>query len=282
MRKEAILTPVFCLLALGLLAAQEERPQYTLKIKAYPAAGKSFTVQSTDQLDSTLTIEEKGKAGAPMKESTTRTEVYTQKTLTVVDGKLESFQRTYTSSEVSDGKEKMATALQGKTITLKVDKRGCTHDLKDKLPPEELKKLTDAHGDGLAVILKLLPETPVREGDEWPLTGKQIVTGMMAIPVDPERSRGKGKLVKVEKKGEVPVGTLEFTLELETIAGAEGTGKGTFVILAETPIDGSSTAAKLTLKGNLTLQAEEKADKEVKKFTAVATGEFKAEISEEK
>ena len=275
--------------SVGLLSvvvfAREERPAYTLKVKAYPSAGKSFRVKSTDVLESTLTAEENGKPGKTAKESTTRTEEYTQKTLTVSEGKLATFQRDYVSSEINDGKEKSKTALDGKSAVLTLGKMGCTYDIKDKLPPEEAKKLADAHADGLAMVVKLLPEKPVREGDEWPLSGKQIVTGMVAIPVDPERSRGKGKLVKVEKKGEVTFGTLEFTLEIETVAGATGAGKGKFVLQAETPIDGSSTQAKFSIKGELTLIAEvmdPKEPKNAKKFTAVATGAFSAEISEEK
>ncbi|MFQ3593760.1 MAG: hypothetical protein SNJ82_11335 [Gemmataceae bacterium] len=273
------------LLVLITLASAEERPAYTIKVRAYPGEGKSFRVQSTDVLHSTLTTEEPGQPAKTVKEVTTRTEDYTQKTLRLNEGKLSTFQRNYASSVVDDGNEKTKTALEGKSVVLTLGKMGCTYDLKEKLPPEEARKLSDAHTDGLAMVVKLLPDKPVREGDEWPLSGKQIVTGMVAIPVDPERSRGKGKLVKVEKKGDITLGTLEFTLEIETIAGANGSGNGKFVLQAETAIDGSSTQAKFQIKGELTLVAEEKDPKEptkLKKFTAVANGAFTAEISEEK
>jgi hypothetical protein len=278
-------TGVILGLLVGAIAWAEERPAYTLKVKAYPSVGKSFRVQATDLLRSSLTVEEPDQPAKTVKEATTRSEEYTQKTLSLREGKLVSFQRDYSSSIVEEGKDKAKTALDGKSIVFTLGKKGCSYDLKDNLPPEEARKLSDAHADGLAMVVKLLPNHPVREGDEWPLSGKQIVTGMVSLPVDPELSRGKGKLVKVEKKGESTWGTLEFTLEIETLAGANGTGSGKFVLQAETAIDGSSTQAKLNIKGELTLIAHEKDPqnpKRVKKFTAVANGAFSAEISEEK
>jgi len=272
MRKEAMY-----LLALLTLAGQGRGESYEIKVKPYPSKGKSIVVKTTDQLDASQTEEETGKPAKTVKASTLRTEEYTQTTLTVEEAKLVSFQRVYASSTLKADDKPEKTPLDGKTVKFTVEKTACKHDLKDaKLPPEDDKKLTEAHTDGLVVLVGLLPGKAVNEGDEWPLTGKQVVLGLPSIPADPERSRGKGKLVKVEKKDGVPVGTIEIEIDLET-SGAEA-GKGKFVILAETPIDGSSTKAKLTIKGSLTLEAESKGTK----TKVVAGGEFTAEVSEEK
>jgi hypothetical protein len=274
MRKEAMM-----LLALLALAGQARAESFEIKVKPYPSKGKSFAVKTTDQLDASQTEEEKGKPAKTLKASTLRTEEFTQTTLTVEEAKLVSFQRVYASSTLKSDDKPEKTPLDGKTVKFTLEKAACKHDLKDtKLSPEDDKKLIEAHTDGLVVLVGLLPEKAVNEGDEWPLTGKQVVRALPSIPADPERSRGKGKLVKVEKKDGVPVGTIEIEIDLETVSGPEGGGKGKFVILAETPIDGSSTRAKLTIKGSLTLEGESKGTK----TRVVAGGEFTAEVSEEK
>lgn len=273
MRKEAVLL-VTLLVCAGLSRAEP----ITIKVKPYPSKGKSFTVKTVDQLDATQTEEEKGKPAQTQKSTALRAETYTQTTLEVIEGKLSAFQRAYTSSTIESGGKVEKSPLDGHTISFKLEKGGSKHDLKEKLAPEEDKKLNEAHADGLVVILGLLPTKAVSEGDEWALTGKQIVSGLVSIPVDAERSKGKGKLVKVTKVGETPIGTLEFEIDLETIAGAEGVGKGKFVILAEAALDGSTTRGKVTIKGSITLEADQKGTK----TRIVAGGEFTAEISEEK
>ncbi|NBO90759.1 MAG: hypothetical protein EBV06_00335 [Planctomycetia bacterium] len=274
MRKEALL--ICTLLA---LATQTKAESYTIKVKPYPSSGKSFAVKVIDRLEASQTLEEKGKPAQTVKSEAVRTDEYNQSTLTVEGGKLATFQRVYTASTVTSGDKTEKTIFDGKKIQFTFDKKQCKHDLKDeKLSPDDNKKLTDAHTDGLAVLVGLLPDKPINEGDEWPLTGKQIVSGLVTVPVDPERSRGKGKLVKVTKRDGVPIGTIEIEIDVETVAEALGKGKGKFVIKAETPIDGSATQAKMSIKGSLTIESEEKGTR----TKVVAGGELSFEISEEK
>lgn len=278
MRKEAFVLAALLAIAAG---GQAETPSYTIKLKPYPSKGKSIAVKVSDQLESTVIVkDESGKELRKQTHAATLRETYSQTTLEATDGKLVSFQREYALSRLEAGEDKKPSPWNGKTVTFTLKDRGCVPELKDgKLSAEDTARLAEAHTDGLALLHRLMPDRAVKEGDEWPLTGKQIVSGMRALPIDPERSRGKGKLVSVTKKDGVPIGKMELELDLVAADGAEGGGK--FVVLVETALDGSSTKATLTLKGTLTLKTMAKMGGKKVQVQSAAAGELTARISEE-
>jgi hypothetical protein len=106
---------------------------------------------------------------------------------------------------------------------------------------------------------------------------------LKTLKVDPEKSKGTGKLVAAEKKGGKLIGTLTFKLELVTQEEKdEGKAEGTFELTVVAPIDGSGTEAKITMKTEIKLETSFMDEGKETKASVVAKGEYNGQIGEEK
>ncbi len=268
-----------------ILAAAAHAETFSISVKTYPAKGKSFTVASRDRIETNIVFKDtSGKETGKDDSESVQSEEYTQETLEVKETRLGKFKREYGKASVISGGKTRDLAFANKTVTFTVnDKGGCAHDLKaDKLGDGEKRKLADADSDGLEMVAKLLPGKPVAAGDTWKIDGKQIAGVSRAFAVDPDKSKGVGKLVAVTKKGDKLFGTLHFQLELETKDSGDGKAQGTFELKVETPIDGSGTEAKITIRTSLKMEASVKEDGKELKASVTAKGEYTAEIGQEK
>jgi hypothetical protein len=261
-----------CALALAPFAWAADE-SYTIKIKRFPAPGKSITVRDSSKTSSSAKVTDAdGKVLNDKRQQEGAQEEYTETTIEKGDKAPKKFKRFYRKARADKGKGSKAEPYEGKVILyeLKDGKYHVSVEGKDELPAKSLDKLAKQADDRLKedVDTVLLPGKPVKVGDTWAIPGKKLAT--LPIPgIDPARSKGEGRLVKVYTKGGRQWGTLYIraTLLLGKLEKLEFDPPGSMMVegTLDTPIDGSSAARRLN--ATLTLAGKAKVEEAGQRLT---------------
>jgi len=264
--------------AAGSLQAQT----YEIKVRPYPAKGQSVKHTDTSKQVTTVKVTDgDGKVIEDNKEVVDVKQVYVEKSLTdSVKGRPSKFTRKYEKSSTTKGDETKADAYEGQTLAFEMDKDGkyaARGEGKFELGAEDKKKLEeDLNRDGRAAdpMQELMPDKAVKVGDSWTIGGKKLAA-FLGKGVDADKSKGKGKLVKVYKKGEQQWGTIEVSadvgMEIEKMPA-----KTDLTMTLDVAIDGSSSAGKAKAKMILTQNRD--VEQNGKKFKVAIRSEIGGEI----
>jgi hypothetical protein len=248
---------------LAPLAAADE--SYTIKIKRFPDAGKSVTVRKTARTTtSTKITDAAGKVGK-VNMFDVLEEEYTETILEAGDKAPRKFKRFYRKSRLDKGKGSTVQPREGKVVLfeLKDGKYRVSVEGKGELPAEEREKLGNEAEEYLkeGIEAPFVPARAVKVGDTWAVPVKKL--GGPEI-IDPVRSKSEVKLVKAYKKGGRQWGVLQmkFLQVMRSLdkGGPELAGPVEGEVIADTPIDGSSTAGRwrATMTYSVTLRLGER------------------------
>jgi hypothetical protein len=253
----------------------------TIKVKDYPAQGKALEVTEKQRQVTKVKITDPDGRPIPRPDEVKGKEVtYTQKILEVADQRPTKTQRKFTRARVTLGDQTRTAAYEGRTVVFHYEKG------KVKATPEGGPALEQAVAAELAedalkdfepTKQRLLPKKPVKVGESWPIDGK-VIAAMFRLPAAAgEHIKARGKLAKVYKKGGRQWGTLEFRFDIPV----PGKGKGKPIptettLTVDTPIDGSSTDARLQMK-TLAPPVKSVVEDGGKKYDVVATSEISGE-----
>src|SRR5262249_39607820 len=137
---------------------------------------------------------------------------------------------------------------------------------KFELDKKDAAKLeSDLNRDGRASdpFQELMTDKAVKVGQTWDVSGKKVAAFIGDKGIDTDKSKGKGKLVKANKKGDAQWGTIEVTadvdLKIENVPS-----KATLSITLDAPIDGSGATGKLEAK--ITLNQKRQVEENGKKY----------------
>ncbi len=124
----------------------------------------------------------------------------------------------------------------------------------------------------------IIPKTPIRVGEEWALDVEAIkaFTGEMPFPLDKEKSKIVGKLVKVYQQDGKRCGVIDVRITMVMEPNPKGpplSGAVTADVTIDGVIDGSSPARTVKLKGQGKLSAPVGKDAEVKIDLAITQDE---------
>ncbi len=263
-----LLTVCIAALAPCALAADES---YTIKLKRFPAVGKSITVRDSEKgIDRTKLTDAAGKAlldGTAREEL--REEEYTERTIEGGEPAPKKFTRFYRKARVNRGKGFVAEPREGKVVVFEL-KDGKVHTSvegrKGKLPGLSWKELAmlarKAEGrvkDDLDTLV--LPGRAVKVGEAWVIPAKKMASPAFS-GIDPERSKVEGRLVKAYKKGGQQWGTVQFKASLVVNRFQhfqfDPPGSLTIESTIDGPIDGSGpvgrSQSKMTVAGKGTAE----------------------------
>jgi len=245
----------FFLLPWSAATVLAESPAYTIKLKAYPDKGQVISCREIDK--QTGVIRFLAPDGKLLKEESTNEETEEIYTLTV----LEPGERAPAHYRQIFGKAMASTAREKKRSYegLAVDfiLKGGSYKLSVPEKAEVTEKdrealLTRANGDlqaGLDQIFQ--PDKPVKEGESWTVPFALLNRGFGALgKLDPDKTRGSAKLMKVYEKEGKQFGAIEINLGLafQKLDEIPFDPPARFQIngALDTAIDGSSCAGILT------------------------------------
>jgi hypothetical protein len=236
-------------------ATAADGPAYELKVKRFPAVGKSLTEKSTDKGNGTVKVlDDNGKVLKEEAQDETKERVFTLTTVEGGDKKPKKYKVAYEKATDTKGNNATPLSYQCKTqiYELKDDKYEITVDGGGELAAKDLKVLSEKANkpDDTEVFL---PKKAVKVGDSWSVDLKELAKTLGKGPeLDEDKSKGTVKLVKVTEKNNAKIGVLEIKMTLVSKAApmfpamtidVDGT--------LETAIDGSSTAGKMTSTGKI-------------------------------
>jgi hypothetical protein len=265
--------------AAGLLRGQA----YEIKVKAYPAKGQSVKHTDTSkQVTHVKVTDGDGKVIQDKKEVADVKQVYVETSVTEsVKGRPSKFTRKYEKSATTKDGETKADAYEGETIAFELGKGGkyvAKAEGKKELSEEDKKKLEeDLNREGRATdpMQELMPDKAVKVGDSWEIAGKKLAAFIGGKDVTADKSKGKGKLVKVYKKGEQQWGTIEVSADIAMTIEKAPTKTG-FTMTLEVAIDGSSSAGKA--KAKMTLTQDREVEQNCMKFKVSIKSEISGDI----
>jgi len=233
---------------------------YTIKIKQYPGAGKTVVTKNTEKTTGSIKVEVAGKENAKNQDEV-KEEVTTMTVLEAGDKRPKKYKETYEKAVTkSDGKE-TPKSYQGQTVVyeLKGDKYELTVEGGGNVSPLDLKALEN-QANKPDVDQLIAPKKAVKVGESWTIglveLGKTLSKGEDDDDLDTAKSKAEAKLVNVQDRGGKKFGTIEVKMHLVS-KGKKGPPfnldlEGTL----ETPIDGSSTEAKMSMKGKMAAKSE--------------------------
>jgi hypothetical protein len=243
-----------CLL-LAAAASAEDRT-YKIKLKDYPDAGKSLVHREKQKgTNSTKVV---GPDGKVLIDDAVTSSDEVEYTLTVLAADAKGptkYKRAYNEAERRKGKKTVTPSYQGRTVLFEKRKGKFVVSVEGKPPldPKDLEELTRrANGKVARDLEKLtLPDKPVKVGGSWTIPAKAFADLAGRLKIDPEKSKGRGKLLKAYEKGGKTWGVFEWRVELAVTQGADVKfdPPASFVATArvEAAIDGSSTAGTKTV-----------------------------------
>jgi hypothetical protein len=257
---------VLVVLVAAVVRGQDET--YTIKIKPRPDEGKSAkNVNKSTAVNKVKVTDEDNNVLKDETKKESKEEVYTEKTLKVEKGKVIKFQRAYDRARETKGKKDTVHPYEGRTVVFERDgdKFNASVQGKPDLDDEVLEKLgKDATRSQKSKQEAILPKKAVKVGETWKITGKDV-SALFADPtIDSDKAKGIGKLLKVYKKDGKQWGSLEFKIQMEQRPkDAPAAIKIDLTGVLDTPIDGSSTAGKMTFKakGGLKFSIEQNGKK---------------------
>ncbi len=246
-----------------LLALTAPAPQsFTIRVKQVADPGKAVAVTAKDKATGSFKLlDGNGKAVQDVKVSEEREEVFTKVIVDRGDKRPKKYKKTY---------EKAVTIVDGKTTPQDYQGRTVIFEFKDgkhqasaEGAPELDKNLLGQlarreNGLGAAAHEVLLPTKPVNVGDTWTITGKDLARSFAEggdMTLDPEGSKGEGRLVKAYRKDGKQYGLIEATMRLSLKGSDQVTfdppGTMEVKITLDVAIDGSTPAGVVTVTGKL-------------------------------
>jgi hypothetical protein len=245
---------------LVLTASVRAEDTYTIKLKQQPDVGKAVTIKDTETNSQSNKITDgDGKVIDDGKKHTIKIEeVYTETILEKGDKVPNKFKRTYEKAARTLDDKTDAFSYEGRTIVFerKDGKYVATAEGDKPVSEADLTSLTQKANSDTGTQYELFqPSKPVKVGDTWKITGKQITQAVGGNDLDAEKSSGEGKLTKVYEKDGHKFGNLVVTVKLAP-------GKAPKDVTFETPpvvelkltldaaIDGSSTASAVSMTGS--------------------------------
>jgi hypothetical protein len=265
--------------AAGSLSAQE----YEIKVKAYPAKGKSIKHSETSDQLTTVKVTLGDKVVQDKKETAKQNQVYVETSVTESDkkGRPSKFTRKFEKSSTTKDGDATTDGYEGETVVFEMNKDGkysAQIQGDKKLSKEDATKLEgDLNREGRAAdpIQELLPAKAVKVDGTWEISGKKLAGFLGDKGVDASKSKGKGKLVKVYKKGEQQWGTMEFTADF-AMEIEKAPAKMTMTMTLDVAIDGSSAAGKM--KAKLLLTQDREVEENCMKYKVAIRSEIAGDI----
>jgi hypothetical protein len=258
-------------LIVALLAAVSARAAdetYKLKLKAHLDAGQSQVLRETSTDKTRMIVRDDQGKEVNRENNTEKTELeYTVTMLERKGDKAAKYKRVYKKSATVVNNKRTPHSYEGRTVLfeLKGGKYEVRAEGKPELNPKDLAKLVKEANKNLKGDLDqlMIPDRPVKVGEGWVMAEESIKKlGDDLGEVDPKKSSGKGKLLKVYKKGGKTWGVMEIKMSF-AVKKIEGVVldppgalhmKGTL----DTPIDGSSTAGTMKTSFRMTGKAKVK------------------------
>jgi hypothetical protein len=267
----ALLLMVF---ATALVGAPSET--FTIKVKEFPDKGKPRKViEKRTQVTKVKVTDEDGNSTNQPDQLKSEEVIYTQKVLEVGDKGPTKIQRKYDKAILTEGKQTKTEPHQGRTIVYQfVDgKVKASAEGKPALAAKALAELADeALKDFEPRKQHLLPKKAVKVGENWSLSGKDLLAMFQTPGVAPEKCKGSGKLVKVYQKAGKQWGTLEFRFQIP-VPTRDGPLQTENTLTVDTPIDGSSTDVLLKAKTQV-VPVKKVVEDMGKKYKVEATSEL--------
>ena len=239
--------------AAPLTRAEDEKKsdeKYTIKVARFPAKGQPIKADETIQQDAKVTVTDgDGNVVMDAKEDKTAVRVYVEKTLSVANGKRTRYSRKFEKATDKAGGESENKPYQGRTIVFEKSdgKWSTTAEGDATLSEDDLKELTEQArraDDPERSQDAFYPRKPVKVGEKWALSGKEVAKAFDTLKMDPETVKGEGKLVKAYKKGQQQWGTVEVAITFEGDLGNLKKAKGKLTGTIDQPIDASSAESR--------------------------------------
>jgi hypothetical protein len=253
----------FTYLAALLVAVAAPAPQsFTIKVRLDADPGKAVTVKTREKATGSFKIlDANGKTVQDVKVAEEREEVFSKVILERGDKRPKKYKKVYEKAvTIMDGKA-TPTDYQGRTVLFEL-KEGKYHAKAEGAP--ELDKHTLSQlgrresGLGPAAHEVLLPAKAVSVGDTWPISGKSLAATFAEagdMTLDPDASKGDGRLVKAYRKDGKQYGIIEATMKL-ALKGSDNVtfdppGTMEVTIALDVAIDGATAAGVVTVTGKL-------------------------------
>ena len=235
------------MLAVGALVRGQDET-YTIKLKEH--AGKGQALKVTDRYTGTSHFkitDPDGKVIRDQKEPDVSETVYTEKVLEEGGKRPRKISRVYGKATQTKGNKTTEKPYSGRTLLfqLKEGKYEGSAEGKPEVPSKDLTRMAEDLSEETAKTQALLPKKAVKVGESWALGGKEVARILGGgFPIDPAKSRGKGKLVKAYRKDGKQFGVLEFRLDVVGKSTDEDRSSGVVSVVYDTPIDGSGPPIK--------------------------------------
>lgn len=247
------------LVFVGLIAAAAPLRSDVFTIKIKKSAQGDVTRQEREETDhSSFKFEgPDGKVLQDRKEDRTVTQVFKETILAKQKGKKPTkLRRDYTKAIVKTGDKETALPYEGKAVIIekKDDKYHFIIDGGDELTGKDAELLNRSFNKGSDdseeddMEKAFLPEKPVKEGDTWKIDPTAIAKALeksgapQSFPLDKEKTKGEGKLVRAYKESGRQYGDIEIDVNMP-LKGEFPLGKG-----QSAPIESGS---KMTMKVQL-------------------------------
>jgi hypothetical protein len=257
-RKRDMLRKIGLLVVVGLIAAAAplRNDSYTIKIKKSAQGDISKQEKQETDLSSFKLEGPDGKVLQDKKEERSVTQAYKETILAKEKGKKATkLRREYTRAAVKTGDKETTLPYEGKTVLIE-KKEGKYHftledgkELTGK-DAELLNRSFNKGGDDSEdedMQKAFLPNKPVKQGDAWKIDAEAMTKAFekgtsQPLPVDKEKAKGEGKLLRAYKKGDREYGDIDIDLDIP-LKGDFPLGKG-----QTAPIQSGS---KMTMKVQL-------------------------------
>ncbi len=257
MRAHSIRAICLALTLAGAAGAQT----YTVKVKQNPDPGKSAVNTDKETRGGTVkVVAADGKVLTDRTLESTKEETYTEVVLEKGAKAPRKYTRAYEKAGVTAGGKTAPRSFQGRTLLFeqKGGKYVVTAEDKSALDPRdatELAGLAEERANELDEVI--LPQKPVKIGEKWTIDVKALAVGYARIgELDAAKTTGEGVLTRVYEKDGHQFGVLEVRLKLavKTSQGLKfdppAVMEAKFTL--DAAIDGSGTAATLTMTGTMT------------------------------
>jgi hypothetical protein len=248
------------LLALLGFAVGAQAQTYNIKIKEFPDKGKTVTTTSTQKSTEAVKVMVGGMVVKDETKKKSQEKNYVEEVLEKGARAPEKLKRTYTRAvEITDGNEKKLP-YDGRTIIFewKDGKYEARAEGEPAVPNDTLQKLAESATKEVtsSMTSTFIPDKAVKVGETWDVDIAKVAKGIGgALPIDLKQSTGTGKLVKVYQKDGHQFGTLELDLKLAVNSlGPMKLDKAipfNMKLVADTAIDGSTTAGTMRMDGDL-------------------------------
>jgi hypothetical protein len=277
------------LLAGLVLLGPGRTEEYTIKIKPMEDVGKPFRVSDLVKTTGTIKVlDENGKPVQQFEPNSTEVDEYTE---TILEGGSRiprKFRRAFTRAQLiavqAGQKTTRPYPWQGRTVEYELRQgKYVVKVLGDEaLKEDAVKILTGKANERTSTDFDRIfdPGKPMAVGGSWDIDPSLLETFKSQGELDRERSKGKGKLVKVYEKDGKRFGVLAIDVEL-AFKAIQGTrfdppASSRIKFTLDTAIDGSSVAANIQMEGRMTgrMKLEQKGKKMLQEMSLEMSGKL--------